>query len=172
MRIIQGSVAIVAIAAAWASLGAIRAPESVDWPQWRGPMQTGMSPGDAPLTWSDSTNVRWKVEGPGRGFSSPIVAGDRIFLTTAVPTGKPADQSEAQEAGGRGPGGGAGAGIEHRFELLAINRATGKTLWQRTATVATPHEGYHRIYGSLASNSPATDGKRVYAFFGSRGLYA
>jgi outer membrane protein assembly factor BamB len=173
MRIIQGSVAIAAIAAAWASVGANPAPESVDWPQWRGPMHTGMSPGDAPIAWGDSTNVRWRIEIPGRGFSSPIVSGERIFLTTAVPTGKPADQPEAQgEAGGRGPGGGAGAGIEHRFEVLAIDRATGKTLWQRTATVATPHEGYHRIYGSFASNSPATDGKRVYAFFGSRGLYA
>jgi outer membrane protein assembly factor BamB len=170
---IPGSIAISLMAAAWASLGAIPAPESADWPQWRGPMHTGMSPGDAPLAWDDSTNVRWKVDVPGRGFSSPIVSGDRIFLTTAVPTGKPADQPETQgEAAGRGAGGGAAAGMEHRFEVLAIDRASGKTLWQRTATVATPHEGYHRIYGSFASNSPATDGKRVYAYFGSRGLYA
>ncbi len=55
--------------------------------------------------------------------------------------------------------------------MLAIDRATGRTVWQRTATTATPHEGYHRSYGSFASNSPVTDGKRIYAFFGSRGLF-
>ena len=66
----------------------------------------------------------------------------------------------------------ADAGLEHRFDVLAIDRDTGRTVWQRTATVATPHEGYHRTYGSFASNSPVTDGKRIYAFFGSRGLYA
>ena len=157
---IHGTVAIIAIATACASAGAIPAPDSGDWPQWRGPMQTGMSSGDAPLTWNDSTNIRWTVDVPGRGFSSPIVVGDRIFLTTAVPTGKPSEQPESQGEG-RGPGGGAGAGVEHRFDVLAVDRATGKTLWQRTATVAAPHEGYHRIYGSFASNSPATDGKRV-----------
>ena len=99
-----------------------------------------------------------------------MAAGDRLFLTTAIPTGSPAAAPPA-EAGGRGPGGGAGAGQEHRFEVLAVDRKTGKILWQRTATTAVPHEGYHRIYGSFASNAPATDGQRVYAFFGSRGLY-
>ncbi len=151
-----------------------------EWGQWRGPFYTGMAPGDAPLTWSDTSKVAWKVEIPGRGHSSPVIAGDRIFLTTAVPTshlrqgsGGQAKAAETAPAeGGRGPGGGAGAGVEHRFDLLALDRGTGKVLWQKTATTATPHEGYHRLYGSFASNSPATDGKRVYAFFGSRGLYA
>ena len=73
---------------------------------------------------------------------------------------------------GGGGGGGADAGIEHRFDVMAIDRETGAVAWQRTATVATPHEGYHRTYGSFASNSPVTDGQRVYAFFGSRGLFA
>jgi len=68
-------------------------------------------------------------------------------------------------------GGGVGAGREHKFVLLCLNRNTGKILWERVAKVATPHEGYHGRYGSFASNSPVTDGKHVYAFFGSRGLY-
>jgi outer membrane protein assembly factor BamB len=55
---------------------------------------------------------------------------------------------------------------------MAIDRSSGKTLWEHTPIVATPHEGYHRVYGSFASNSPVTDGERLYAFFGSRGLYA
>jgi outer membrane protein assembly factor BamB len=84
-----------------------------------------------------------------------------------VPTGK-----SVPTRGGTRAGGGADAGLEHRFEVMAIDRTSGKMLWQRTALVATPHEGYHRTYGSFASNSPVTDGVRVYAFFGSRGLYA
>ncbi len=158
----------------WSCAGMLLAAASValaqppsTWTQWRGPLNTGMAHGDAPLTWSDSSGVLWKVPVPGRGHSTPVIAGDRIFLTTAIPTG-------AAPATGRmrGGGGNADAGIEHRFDVLAIDRNTGKTLWQRTATVATPHEGYHRSYGSFASNSPVTDGTRVYAFFGSRGLYA
>ena len=152
-----------------ASTGGQRAGQAA-WPHWRGPGHNGVATADVPLTWSDTSNVRWKVEIPGRGHSTPVAAGDRLFLTTAIPTG-PAAPAPAVEAGGRGPGGGAGAGQEHRFEVLAVDRKTGKILWQRTATTAVPHEGHHRIYGSFASNAPATDGQRVYAFFGSRGLY-
>src|SRR5688572_1893679 len=158
----------------WSCAGLLFAASSVvlaqppsTWMQWRGPLNTGMAQGDAPLGWSDSSGVLWKVPVPGRGHSTPVIAGGRIFMTTAIPTG-------AGPAPGRmrGGGGNADAGIEHRFDVLAIDRNTGKTVWQRTATVATPHEGYHRSYGSFASNSPVTDGTRVYAFFGSRGLYA
>lgn len=137
-----------------------------DWPNWRGPSHTGTAVGDAPLTWGDTANVKWKVEVPGRGFSTPVASGGRIFLTTAVPTGKKAP--ETGPAGGRPVG---GAGEEHRFDVLAIDQASGTIAWQRTATTATPHEGYHHLYGSFASNAPATDGERVYAFFGSRGLF-
>ena len=140
------------------------------WAHWRGPGHDGVATADIPLTWSDTSNVQWKVAIPGRGHSTPVVWGDRLFLTTAIPTG-PAAAPAPAEGGGRGPGGGAGTGQEHRFEVLAVDRKTGKILWQRTATTAVPHEGYHRIYGSFASNAPATDGQRVYAFFGSRGLY-
>jgi outer membrane protein assembly factor BamB len=62
--------------------------------------------------------------------------------------------------------------VEHKFDVLAFDRKTGKLLWQKTAKVGVPHEGYHRAYGSFASNSPVTDGKYVYASFGSRGIYA
>jgi len=157
-------------AAAWmgASLGPLAAQQPEAWLQWRGPHNTGMAAGDAPLQWSDAAGVTWKVPIAGRGHSTPVVAGNRLFLTTAVPTGKAAPVTGRARGGG---GGGSDAGLEHRFEVMAIDRATGKTLWQRTATTATPHEGYHRTYGSFASNSPITDGQRVYAFFGSRGLF-
>ena len=137
------------------------------WRQWRGPFNNGMAQGDAPLQWDDRTNVRWALAVPGRGHSTPVIAGDRLFLTTAVPTGKGTPPATPGRAGG-----GAGAGLEHRFEVIAVDRRTGTIAWQRTPTVATPHEGHHRAYGSFASNSPVTDGTRVFAFFGSRGLYA
>ncbi len=155
----------------------LQAQSSAHWPQWRGPFFNGMARGDAPSVWTDTSNVKWKTEIPGRGFSTPAIWGDRIFVTTAIPTGKaaPAPSPAAEPAQGgqrRGPGGGAGAFVEHRFEVLSLDRKTGKILWQRTAKVATPHEGYHRAYGSFASNSPVTDGKYVYVSFGSRGIYA
>jgi outer membrane protein assembly factor BamB len=131
-----------------------QAQTAAHWPQWRGPFFNGMARGDGPTTWSDTSNIKWKTEIPGRGHSTPAIWGDRIFVTTAVPIGKP------------------GSLVEHRFDVLCLDRKTGKILWQRTAKVATPHEGYHRAYGSFASNSPVTDGKHVYASFGSRGIYA
>jgi outer membrane protein assembly factor BamB len=127
--------------------------------------------------------VAWKVEIPGRGHSSPVIWGDRLFVTTAVPTGRQVEAPPADAAGpgvggrggrggfGRRGGDGGGGSQEHSFEVMALDRATGKTLWRQVALTAVPHEGYHQQYGSFASNSPTTDGQRVYAFFGSRGVY-
>lgn len=147
------------------------------WPQWRGPFFNGMANGDAPTQWSDTQNIKWKTEIPGKGHSTPVIWGDRIFLTTAVPTGKsanvaPAPQPAAGQGQRRGPGGDTSPQAEHRFEVLSLDRKTGKILWQKTARVAAPHEGHHRVYGSFASNSPVTDGKYVFVSFGSRGIYA
>ncbi len=165
---------VVSLVAGW---GLMVQAQTAHWPQWRGPFFNGMARGDAPTTWSDTSNIKWKVEIPGRGHSTPAIWGDRIFLTTAVPTGKAAPaptptEAQAGQRNQRGAGGGAGPLVEHRFDVLCLDRKSGKILWQRTAKVATPHEGYHRAYGSFASNSPVTDGKHVYVSFGSRGIYA
>jgi outer membrane protein assembly factor BamB len=127
-----------------------------DWPHWRGPNDDGMARGDAPLRWSDTERIAWKAPVPGRGFSSPVIWGDRIFLTTAVPTSTAVSR---------------GAIPEHRFLALAFDRKTGAKLWENVARVATPHESHHAQYGSFASNAPVTDGTHVFVFFGSRGLY-
>jgi len=132
-----------------------QAQSAAHWPQWRGPFFNGVARGDAPAVWNDTTNIKWKTQIPGRGHSTPVIWGNRIFLTTASPTGIPDSK----------------ALVEQRFDVLSIDRATGKILWQKTARTTTPHEGFHRAYGSFASNSPATDGKYVYASFGSRGVY-
>ena len=148
------------------------------WAQWRGPADNGVARGDAPTTWSETQNIRWKANVPGRGHSTPVVWGNRIFLTTAVPTNPealkapPADPPPGSRQGsGRGAGGGTGAGVEHKLIVMCLDRKTGKVLWQHSPKTAVPHEGYHRMYGSFASNSPVTDGRYLWAFFGSRGLY-
>jgi outer membrane protein assembly factor BamB len=136
-----------------------------DWPRWRGPLNNGVARGDVPTEFAEGKNVAWKLDVPGRGFSSPVLWGDKLFVTTAVPVG------DGQATKSSGPGGGAGAGKEYKFIVMAIDAKTGKPIWERTAKTATPHEGYHNTYGSFASNSPVTDGKHLIAFFGSRGLY-
>ena len=130
-----------------------------------------MARGDAPTVWNDTTNIKWKTAIPGRGHSAPTIWGDRVFITTAIPIGTPAPTpTPTEQAQGNQRRAGAPP-VEQRFEVLALDRKTGKIIWQRTAKTATPHEGYHRQYGSFASNSPVTDGRYVYASFGSRGIY-
>jgi outer membrane protein assembly factor BamB len=145
------------------------------WPQWRGPLMTGVAPrATPPLEWSETKNVRWKVEIPGKGSATPVVWGDRIFVLSAVPTGDPKAVPATAVASPR-PGGGPPRGIlpEHvqQFTILAIGRADGRLLWKRVLREEQPHEGTHPT-GTWASASAATDGEIVLASFGSRGLYA
>ena len=121
-----------------------------DWLEWRGPHFNGVADDPAPLEWSDSKNLAWKTPIPGKGNSTPVIAGDRIFLTTAIT---------------------AADGKSQDFVLMAIHGATGAVLWRKTAATVAPHEGYHARYGSYASYAPITDGKLVWALFGSFGLY-
>lgn len=168
-RLVLAVVTVVLLAG---GLPAGSVPADANWPYWRGPAADGMAVGDAPVNWSATENVRWKTDIPGLGHSSPVVWGDLVFVTTAIRT-TAADAAPAAPpaaTSGRGPGG-AGPLVEHKFDVLCLDRKTGKILWQRTATTAVPHEGGHSTYGSFASNSPVTDGTHVYAFFGSRGMY-
>ena len=136
------------------------------WPTWRGPGAIGISTtANPPIEWSETKNVRWKVEIPGRGHSSPIVWGDRVYLTTAVPTGV---TGAAQHA----PRGTLAQRGMHKFVVMALDRKTGKTVWERVAREAEPHERSHVDNGTWASSSPFTDGQRLYAYFESFGLYA
>ncbi len=141
---------------------------SRNWPQWRGPQANGVAPlADPPVTWSETNNVRWKIPLPGKGHSTPIVWRDRVYLTAAVPVG------DAQKpVYDRAPGTHDNIPVTHRhqFVVFAINRREGRILWKKVLREEFPHEGGHQT-GSLASNSPVTDGERLYAFFGSRGLY-
>ena len=131
---------------------------ALHWPHWRGPAHDGIAPTKLATEFGDDKNLRWKIELPGRGVSSPLVVGARLYLTTAVPTGATPAEGVAAE--------------EQSFELHAYERADGKLAWKAVACVATPHEGFHKSYGSYASASPVCDGERLYVSFGSHGLYA
>lgn len=142
-----------------------------EWPQWRGPLATGVAPlGDPPARWSETENVRWKIEIPGHGHASPIVWGDRVFVLTAVPVSHRDSARDGLRAGRRFVLGRMRSDELLRFALLAIDRHSGRVVWERTAVTARPHEGRHNA-GSWASSSPVTDGDVVCAFFGSRGLH-
>lgn len=145
------------------------------WPTWRGPEMNGVaSKGNPPVTWSESKNVKWKIEVPGQGTSSPIIWGDKLFFQTAVDTGKAAlagtPAASEQGSPGQGPRRGRAPSTVFQFDLVCVDRTDGKILWQKTATEAVPHEGHHGDHG-FASYSPVTDGKRIWASFGSRGLH-
>ena len=138
------------------------------WHQWRGPLATGVAPlADPPVEWSEDKNIRWKIELPGSGHSSPIVWSDKVFITAAVPYG-----GTLQPKYSDAPGAHDNLPVTHRYKylVLAVNRRTGAIVWERTVREGLPHEMGH-FTASLASNSPVTDGEHVYAFFGSRGLY-
>jgi outer membrane protein assembly factor BamB len=138
------------------------------WPQWRGPLANGVAPlATPPVEWSEKKNVRWKIALPGKGHSSPIIFGDRVYVMAAAPVG------EAQPpVFDSAPGVHDSVPVTHRHQyiVMAVSRSDGRVLWKRVVREEWPHEGGHNT-GSPASNSPVTDGNFVYAFFGSRGLY-
>ena len=139
-----------------------------NWPQWRGPLGTGVAPNaHPPLEWSETKNVRWKIALPGTGHSTPIVWGDRIFVTSAVPYGEALEPKY-----GNAPGAHDNLPVTHRqkFVVIAVSRRDGEIVWQQTVHEELPHEAGHYT-GSLASGSPVTDGERLFAFFGSHGLF-
>lgn len=142
-----------------------------NWGHWRGVAGNGVAKNAQPPTeWSNEKNVKWKVAVPGRGSGSPVIWEDKVFVVSAVPTGGAAAPAAPQQGRGRGGRGGGVALVELDFNVYCYNRADGKLLWQQTAVSKTPHEGTHPTNG-FASASPCTDGKHLYAFFGSRGLY-
>lgn len=196
--------ALLGIAGSLAFAAAITAATSPNenWPQWRGPLQSGVAPtANPPTTWSETNNVKWKVKIPGGGQATPIIWENRVFIQTAIPTGKKVEAKPAEasaqspavrpETGGEpprqepgrpgGPGGGKkgrggfGGGPKptevYQFAVLCLDRQTGKVLWQQVAREEVPHEGYRQNEGSFASSSGLTDGKHLYAYFGSRGFY-
>ena len=149
---------------------------AADWPQWRGPSSSGIATGPAiPMEWSETKNIACKTELPGRGNSQPVVWGNRIFITAEMdagdaPTGHKAPIHHMEGSEFLHPDS-TGANKLHRLMVLALDRETGKILWQKTAYEGTVFDNKHKK-GSYAAPTPVTDGKSVYAYFGNEGLYA
>ena len=226
-------------------IGICHSTAESNWPTWRGPSAAGTAEGKPPIEWDAKKNVKWKVAIPGRGMSTPIIWGDKVFVLTAVGTGpkketpagaqrgsggggrpsfgggnrgsssggqrpssggfnreefmkrfdtnKDGELSEKEReamraqfrrggsggrsSGGRGRGGRGGFSMSEaptqaqKFTVVALDRKTGKALWEQSARQEFPHEGHHRDHG-FASSSPVTDGKTLFVSFGSRGIYA
>lgn len=142
------------------------------WPQWRGPAFNGTSAtADPPITWDGSTNIAWKTPVEGRGSATPIVWGELVFVTTAIDTGRKADAADIPKPDPRFENKRTNApDTWHRFVVLALDRKTGRVVWEKTCAERVPHEGHHTTH-SYAAGSPATDGKRLIVSFGSFGLY-
>lgn len=145
-----------------------------NWSQWRGSEGNGVSTEkNLPTEWSATKNIKWKTPITGRGHSSPIIWGKKIFLTTAIEgaivPGAKAPKHVIQGEEFFHPDS-VGADRRHTFKVLCLDRDTGKLLWEQTAYEGTVYDNRHRK-ASYASATPATDGKHVFAFFGSEGLY-
>lgn len=146
-----------------------RPAQPAAWPQFRGPAAAGVADGlKLPDTWSGAgENLRWKVKIPGLSHASPIVWGNRIYVTTAV-----SSRADATfKPGLYGDGTGSDDKSVHKWMVIALDRTTGKVVWERIAYEGVPKETRH-VKSTYASATPATDGRIIVAWFGSQGLYA
>jgi outer membrane protein assembly factor BamB len=138
------------------------------WPQFRGPGSSGVSDGTGlPERWSATENVVWRTPIPGRAWSSPIVWGDRIFVTSGVQEdGEPEAIKKGLYMGGERPD----AKPAQRWMVYCIDWNTGKIVWEQLAHQGVPEQGRH-LKNTFASETPVTDGERVYAYFGAAGMF-
>lgn len=155
---------------------------AADWPQWRGPNATGVADEkNLPERWSASQNVAWKTPIAGLGVSTPIVTGDRVFVTSQIGAGvrrpgnhpRLAQGGDAASAGERPIGASreAAAGDRTFFVVEAFHRSDGRRLWEYRIEAAGALPGVHEKH-NLASSSPVTDGQLVYAWFGTGQIVA
>jgi outer membrane protein assembly factor BamB len=149
------------------ALWLVSLPAMADWPQFRGPQGSGVADtGSFPTSWDQKRNIAWKTAIPGLGWSSPVVAGNKIFLTTVVndKAAPPRKGLYIADLLGKIPPG------EHRWIVCCLDWDTGKILWQRTVHKGSPESTRH-LKNSYASETPVTDGERLYAYFGNLGLF-
>jgi outer membrane protein assembly factor BamB len=148
--------------------------QTANWPQWRGSDGNGISAAAGlPTEWSDSKNIRWKTAIPGRGHSSPIVWGKRVFLTTSV-EGPIIPGAEAVRHIRRGEEyrhpDSEGADHSYALKLFCLEVETGKLIWEKIVYEGTVYDNRHKK-NTYASTTPATDGKYIYLSFEAEGLY-
>ena len=144
-----------------------------NWPQFRGAKLNGVAESSHPIRWSQEENVAWTLEMKGEGWSCPIVWGNQVFLTEAVPveTAKEGVDSKPEEY--RGGGGSRRDDLTirtYRWQVVSVDAQTGSELWRETAREGQPVMPRHSS-NTYATETPITDGKRVYAYFGMMGIY-
>ena len=139
-----------------------------NWPQFRGPGARGTATGEGlPGRWSATENVAWKADLPGRGWSSPIVWGNRIFLTTVVNLGSSEEPKKGLYFGGNRP---TPPDSIHQWKVICLDLGTGDLVWSRQVHEGRPQSAIH-LKNSFASETPVTDGTRVYCYFGNIGIF-
>ena len=146
------------------------AAENDTWPQFRGPTMNAAVPDnpDLPERWSQSENIEWVTDIPELGWSSPIVWGDRVFVTTATSDGdfeKPKPGLYAPRGRSEPPQ------VSHDWRVYCLDLESGEVLWQRSVKVGVPEFPRHQK-NTYASETPTTDGERVYVRFGDLGIFA
>ncbi|MGH9900683.1 MAG: PQQ-binding-like beta-propeller repeat protein [Pyrinomonadaceae bacterium] len=144
--------------------------QAQNWPSFRGTNASGIADGHrTPTAWDavKSTNVVWKTPIPGLSHASPVVWGDRVFLITAVSSGA----APTFAAKDRGIGLAGGDDVKHAWKIYALDKRSGKILWERTAHEGVPRAKRH-VKATQANSTPVTDGKYVVALMGSEGLFA
>ena len=139
-----------------------------NWAQFRGPGARGVAEGAAlPQRWSATENVEWTTDLPGRGWSSPIVWGNRVFLTAVVNLGESEDPKKGLYFGGNRPD---APGSVHQWKVFCLDIESGNFLWQHQVHEGKPPGSIH-LKNSFASETPVTDGERVYFYFGNLGVF-
>lgn len=157
----------LALAAMVAAVGA-ELQAQPNWPQFRGPQSRGVATGaNLPDRWSATENITWKKDLPGRGWSSPIVWGDRVFLTTAINLGQSEEPKKGLYFGGDRP---KPPESVHQWKLYCLDLNTGGVVWERLLHEGQPQTSIH-LKSSYASETPVTDGQHVYCYFGHLGVF-
>lgn len=161
--VVLALVGSLGVSSAWA------AGSEGQWAQFRGPGARGIATGKGiPERWSATENVAWKTDLPGRGWSSPVVWGDRVFLTTVVNQGESEAPKKGLYFGGNRPD---PPKSKHDWKVYCLDLKTGKVRWERSVLSGLPKAPIH-LKNSFASETPVTDGERVYALFGGVGLFS
>ncbi len=164
----RAGAAIAALAMTVAFPAAPAGAEPGDWPAFRGPAARGVAAaGGLPDRWSSTENVAWKTDLPGRGWSSPVVVGNRVFITTCESTEPPEEAKKGLYFGGDRS---EPSSAIHRWKVLALDLDSGSIRWERTLHEGVPTQPIH-IKGSHASETPVADGGKVWCVFGGIGVF-
>ena len=158
VRLVAALACLCGWAAAAVAQATTTAPEQADWRQFRGPGGAGVAAGRAaPVKWGPDENIRWKAELPGAGASSPVLAGDGIFLTAYSGYGVPGTGGDIRQL---------------KRHVLCFDRATGRPVWSRDVEARQPEQERVREDHGYSTSTPAVDDQRVYVFFGTSGVFA